>query len=74
MKWPKLSRKQKLARNLVLLAVLLYGVIWTLEFPVLSQRGVLRKLEDAYLLERGSVEVIGEISEPYQTLLCRCGD
>ena len=74
MKWPKLSRKQKLARNLVLLAVLLYGVIWTLEFPVLSQRGVLRRLEDAYLLERGSVEVIGEISEPYQTLLCRCGD
>lgn len=74
MRWPKLSRKQKLARNFVLLAALLYWMAWTLEFPAWSQRGVLRKLEDTYLLERGSVEVIEEISEPYQTLLCRCGD
>ena len=75
MRWPKLSRKQKIVCNFLLLAVILYWASWSLDFPVLTDRGLLRRVEQAYLLERGSVEKFVELQEQEEhVLLARYGD
>ena len=48
---PRLSRKQKLVRNLLAAAVCLFLLEWMMDFPCLTAEGVLRRAERAYLLE-----------------------
>lgn len=51
MKIPKLNRKQKLLRNLLVIAVLIFLVEWHEGFPAWRMETVVRRAEDAYLLE-----------------------
>lgn len=48
---PRLSRKQKLVRNLLAAAVCLFLLEWMMNFPCLTAEGLLRRVERAYLLE-----------------------
>lgn len=48
---PRLSRKQRIVRNLALSLVCLLLLDWMLGFPSLSRRGLLREAEQRYLLE-----------------------
>ena len=47
----KLSRKQKLIRNVIVTAAALGVLWWMLDFPVLTDGGLLRRAEQAYLLD-----------------------
>ena len=47
----KLSRKQKLIRNVIVTAAALAVLWWMLEFPALTFGGLLRRAEQAYLLD-----------------------
>ena len=51
MKIPRLNRKQKLLRNLLVIAVLIFLVEWHEGFPAWRMETVVRRAEDAYLLE-----------------------
>lgn len=51
MKIPRLNRKQKLLRNLLIIAVLIFSVEWHEGFPAWRMETVVRRAEDAYLLE-----------------------
>lgn len=51
MKIPRLTRKQKLLRNLLVIAVLIFSVEWHEGFPAWRMETVVRRAEDAYLLE-----------------------
>ena len=48
---PRLSRKQKLVRNLLAAAVFLFLLEWMMNFPCLTAEGLLRRAERMYLLE-----------------------
>lgn len=58
MRLPRFTRKQRILRNLLLIALFLYWAAWYLEFPCLTKNGLLRRAEDAYLLEKGDVELL----------------
>ena len=47
----KLSRKQKLLRNIVVMLAALGSLWWMLGFPVLTTKSLLRRGEQAYLLD-----------------------
>ena len=52
----KLNRKQKLIRNITVTAAALAILWWMLDFPALTFNGLLRRAEQAYLLdERGEI-------------------
>ena len=52
----KLNRKQKLIRNLIVTVASLGILWWMLDFPALTFGGLLRRAEQAYLLdERGEI-------------------
>lgn len=51
MKIPRLNRRQKLLRNLLVIAVLIFLVEWHEGFPAWRMETVVRRAEDAYLLE-----------------------
>lgn len=51
MKIPRLNRRQKLLRNLLVIAVLIFSVEWHEGFPAWRMETVVRRAEDAYLLE-----------------------
>lgn len=51
MKIPRLNRKQKLLRNLLVIAVLIFLVEWHEGFPAWRMETVVRRAENAYLLE-----------------------
>lgn len=58
MRLPRFTRKQRILRNLLLMALFLYWAAWCLEFPCLTKNGLLRRAEDAYLLEKGDMELL----------------
>ena len=58
MRLPRFTRKQRILRNLLLIALFLYWAAWYLEFPCLTKNGLLRRTEDAYLLEKGDIELL----------------
>lgn len=68
---PSLNRKQKLLRNLALLAVAIFLLSWMMEFPAWSKAGLLRRAEQRYLLE-GS-ELLFEAENNCRTLYARNG-
>ena len=52
----KLSRKQKLLRNIVVMLAALGSLWWMLGFPALTINGLQRRAEQAYLLdEKGEI-------------------
>lgn len=51
MKIPRLNRRQKLLRNLLVIAVLIFLVEWHEGFPAWRMETVVRRAEDTYLLE-----------------------
>lgn len=51
MKIPRLNRKQKFLRNLLVTAVLIFCVEWHEGFPAWRMETVMRRAEDAWLLE-----------------------
>ena len=59
MRFPKLNRKQKIARNFLLIALALLLFEWLLHFPALTKEGVLRRAERDYLLENSALLFIG---------------
>lgn len=59
MRFPKLNRKQKIARNILLIALALLLFEWLLHFPALTKEGVLRRAERDYLLENSALLFIG---------------
>ena len=55
----KLSRKQKLLRNIVVMLAALGSLWWMLGFPALTINGLQRRAEQAYLLdEKGGISMI----------------
>lgn len=69
-KWlPKWSRKQKIIRNLLCIALSLFLLSWTMEFPSLTKAGLIRRAERQYLLEDSQVllqtDSVGEGYELY---------
>ena len=48
---PRLSRKQKLIRNLLAAVICLFLLEWMMSFPCLTAEGLLRRGSRAYLLE-----------------------
>lgn len=69
MNLPKLSRRQKLVRNLLLAALCLLLTEWMLDFPSWSLEGLLRRAEGRYLLEGSELllqtDSVGEGRELY---------
>lgn len=59
MSLPRLNRRQKILRNLLLMALALLAFEWLLEFPVLTKAGVLRRAERDYLLENSELLFTG---------------
>lgn len=55
----RLNRKQKTARNFLLIALALLLFEWALNFPALTREGVLRRAERDYLLEGSELLFIG---------------
>lgn len=53
----KLTRTQKIIRNLLLIAICLFLLEWMLEFPCLTKQGLLNRAEREYLLN-GPTELI----------------
>lgn len=51
MKVPRLARRQKLLRNLLIIAALIFCVEWHEGFPAWRMEMVVRRAENAYLLE-----------------------
>lgn len=69
-KWlPKWSRKWRVVRNLLCIALVMFLLSWALEFPSLTKAGLLRRAERKYLLEDSKVlletDSIGEGCELY---------
>mgnify|MGYP001772761703 CR=1 FL=1 len=50
-KLPRLTRRQKLVRNLLAAAVCLFLLEWMMGFPCLTAEGLLRRAERMYLME-----------------------
>jgi len=55
----KLSRKQKILRNLLLVGLLWLFLAWTWGFPSLTAEGLLRRAEKMYLLNPGEIIYVG---------------
>ena len=59
MRLPKLSRRQKMVRNLLFILLALFLISWENQFPSLTKGGLLRRAERMYLIETPS-EVLYE--------------
>lgn len=60
MRIPRLNRKQRTARNLLLIILALLLFEWALSFPALTREGVLRRAERQYLLEGSELLFTGQ--------------
>lgn len=69
----KLTRKQKTAVNLLLIAVSLFLLAWMWKFPSWTREGLLRRAEQRYLLTDSEVLFVGE-EENKTTIFARNGD
>jgi len=68
----RLSRKQKILRNLLLVGLLWLFLAWTWDFPVLTERGILRRAEQIHLLSDS--ELVLSAGNIYgKTVYGRCG-
>ena len=54
MRLPKLNRKGKIFRNVVLAALVLFLTAGMLDFPCWTKMGLLRRAEREYLLTEGA--------------------
>ena len=75
---PRLSRRQRVFRNLLCVAICLPLLAWAMEFPALGRRSLLRRLEHQFLLE-GSELLFTSTQADYgfdapHTLYARNGD
>ena len=69
----KLSRKQKILRNLLLLGALWLFLAWTWDFPAITERGILRRAEQIHLLSDS--ELLFSAGNIYgKTVYGRCGN
>lgn len=57
---PKLSRRQKLARNLISAAVCLFLMAWMWDFPTWSAENMLERTARQYLLEESELMYVGK--------------
>jgi len=62
MRFFKLTRTQKIIRNLLLIGLCLFLLAWMLEFPCLTKQGLLNRAEREYLLT-GPTELLFEDRE-----------
>lgn len=52
---PKLSRRQRVVRNLALAGLLLFGFAWMWDFPAWSPESLVRRVERQYLMEDAQI-------------------
>jgi len=73
---PKLSRRQKLARNLISAAVCLFLMAWMWDFPTWSAESMLERTARQYLLEESELMYVGKDPGLFggRTLYARSGD
>ena len=72
---PKLSRRQRVVRNLALAGLLLFGFAWMWDFPALSPERLVGRVERQYLIEDAQIVYTaddGGESDP--TYYARSGD
>ena len=76
MRLPKLNRKGKTFRNLVLAALVLFLTAGMLDFPCWTKMGLLRRAEREYLLTEGAELLYDSRSDPVgpDTLYARSGE
>lgn len=73
MRIPKLSRKQKTARNLLFILLALALWTWEMDFPAWTRAGILRRAEQVNLLETSSEVLYEDRNLDGGTILARNG-
>ena len=74
MRLPRLSRKQKTVRNLLVMALCVFLTAWAMGFPSWTEAGILRRAERQYLLEGSEPLFTGEDRWGRTNLYARNGD
>lgn len=72
-KFPKFNRKQKIVRNLILTICAIVLMSWMLAFPSLTKAGLLRRVEQNYLLEHSELLFTAKNERGLHTLYARNG-